>query len=175
MIKPPYNLSSSILEKAQSIELALFDVDGVLTDGSLFYNEHGEQLKRFNVLDGHGLKQLKENQVIVGIISAKRSAALTKRLNDLGIEHQLTGISDKLSAYQELINSLNITANNTCFTGDDVIDIPVMQACNLAFSVDNGHYSVKEIADWVAPMSGGYGAVRAICDVLNYAKHLNQS
>ena len=80
MIKPPYNLSSSILEKAQSVELALFDVDGVLTDGSLFYNEHGEQLKRFNVLDGHGLKQLKENQVIVGIISAKQSASLTKRL-----------------------------------------------------------------------------------------------
>ena len=174
MIKPPYNIDSIILEKAQAIQLALFDVDGVLTDGSLFYNEFGEEIKRFNVLDGHGLKQLKENQVIVGIISAKRSAALTKRLNDLGIEHQLTGISDKLSAYQKLITSLNITTENTCFTGDDVIDIPVMQTSGLSFSVENGHYSVKEIADWVTPMSGGYGAVRAICDVINYAKQLGR-
>lgn len=174
MTKPPYNIASKIIEKAQSIQLALFDVDGVLTDGSLFYTKHGEEVKRFNVLDGQGLKQLKENQIIIGIISAKQSAALTKRLNDLDIEHQLTGISDKLSAYQKLITSLNITTENTCFTGDDVIDIPIMQACGLAFSVDNGHYCVKEIADWVTPMSGGYGAVRAICDVINYAKQLDK-
>ena len=174
MIKPPYNIDSNILKKAQTLQLALFDVDGVLTDGSLFYNANGEEIKCFNVLDGHGLKQLRDNKIIVGIISAKQSNALTKRLNDLGIEHQLTGISDKLSAYQELTATLGIAHENTCFTGDDVIDIPVMQSCGLAFSVANGHYSVKEIADWVTPIAGGSGAVRAICDLISYAKHLDQ-
>ena len=171
MIKPPYQISASLLKKAKSIQLALFDVDGVLTDGSLYYSASGEEVKRFNVLDGQGLKLLRDNHIRVGIISAKHSKALTKRLNDLNIEHQLTGISNKLDAYQTLINSLNIQAENTCFTGDDVIDIEVLKACGLAFSVDNGHYSVKQIADWVTPMAGGSGAVRAICDVLAYAQN----
>ena len=170
MLKPPYNFDFTLLNKASQIQLALFDVDGVLTDGSLLYSSDGEQLKRFNVLDGHGIKMLKENSIAVGIISAKKSGALTKRLDGLGIEHQFTGVSNKLEAFQQIVNTLNIEEKNVCFTGDDVIDIAVMQACGLSFSVDNGHYSVKDIADWVTPMSGGSGAVRAICDIILYAK-----
>lgn len=170
MIKPPYQLSADLLAKAQGIQLALFDVDGVLTDGSLYYSAEGETLKRFNVLDGHGLKMLNENGIQVGIISAKQSKALSNRLNALNIQHQLTGISNKLEALEQLLDQCQISAKHTCFTGDDVIDIPAMQHCGLSFSVDNGHYSVKHIADWVTPMMGGSGAARAICDILLYAK-----
>ncbi len=172
MINLPYQLSADLLAKAKDIQLALFDVDGVLTDGSLYYNADGETLKRFNVLDGHGLKMLQENGIQVGIISAKQSNALTNRLNALNIQHQLTGVSNKLQAFEQLLEQCNIASKHTCFTGDDVIDIPVMQKCGLSFSVDNGHYSVKQIADWVTPMTGGSGAARAICDILLYAKGL---
>lgn len=170
MLKPPYKFDPILLDKASQIQLALFDVDGVLTNGSLFYSASGEELKCFNVLDGQGIKMLQKNGIAVGIISAKQSDALNKRLNDLDIEHQFTGISNKLDAFKQLISTLNIDAKKTCFTGDDVIDIAVMHACGLSFSVKNAHYSVKEVADWVTPMSGGSGAVRAICDTILYAK-----
>ena len=172
MLKPPYKLDSTLLDKASQIQLALFDVDGVLTNGSLFYSGSGEELKCFNVLDGQGIKMLRENGIAVGIISAKKSGALNKRLNDLDIEHQFTGVSNKLDTFKQLISTLNIDAKKTCFTGDDVIDIAVMRACGLSFSVNNAHYSVKETADWITPMSGGSGAVRAICDTILYAKSL---
>ncbi len=170
-MKPPYDISPELIEQAKNIQLALFDVDGVLTDGSLYFDANGEAMKKFNALDGHGLKMLQNQGIAVGIISARQSPALTNRLNALGIQHQLTGISNKLVAMNHLLQELNITAEHTCFTGDDVIDIEVMQACKIKFSVENGHYSVKHIADWVTPMPGGSGAVRAICDILLYAHH----
>lgn len=170
MTKPPYAGIDAILEKAANIRLALFDVDGVLTDGRLYYNADGEQLKVFNVHDGQGLKMLGQMGVTVGIISAKDSPALRRRLNDLGIEHALLGQSNKLEAFSALIDSLKMTPEQACFTGDDIIDLSVMSACSLAFSVNNAHYSVQATADWVTPMSGGMGAVRAICDVITYAK-----
>ena len=169
MIKPPYDINPSLFEQAKNIKLALFDVDGVLTDGSLYFDANGEVMKKFNALDGHGLKMLQNNGIAVGIISARQSAALTNRLNALGITHQLTGIKNKLAAMNDLLMQLNISAEHTCFTGDDVIDLEAMHACGMKFSVDNGHYSVKHIADWVTPMPGGSGAVRAICDTLLYA------
>lgn len=170
MQKPPYEISAALLDRAQSIRLALFDVDGVLTDGSLYFDASGEALKRFNALDGHGLKMLQQQGIEVGIISARQSAALNKRLDNLGIKHQLTGISNKLSAMNDLLASLKISADHACFTGDDIIDLEVMQACGIRFTVENGHYSIKTIADWVSPFKGGEGAVRAICDLILYAK-----
>lgn len=172
MNKPPYKINDELLGKLKNIKVALFDVDGVLTDGSLYFDAHGEALKRFNVLDGHGLKMLQNNGIEVGIISARQSKALTSRLNNLDIPHQLTGVSNKVTAMNTLLKELNHSPENTCFTGDDIIDQQVMQACGLSFSVENGHYSVKQIADWVAPMKGGEGAVRAICDILLYAQSL---
>jgi 3-deoxy-D-manno-octulosonate 8-phosphate phosphatase (KDO 8-P phosphatase) len=172
MMKPPYNISDTLYKQIKTIKVALFDVDGVLTDGSLYFDANGEVLKQFNALDGHGLKMLQASGVEVGIISARQSSALNARLNNLGIHHQLTGISNKTTAMNELLEKLNFSAENTCFTGDDVIDKEVMQACGLSFSVENGHYSAKEIADWVTPMKGGEGAVRAICDVLLYAQSI---
>ena len=167
----PYDVPSAVAEKAKKLKLALFDVDGVLTDGKLHYSANGEQLKVFHALDGHGLKMLQMVGVDVGVISARRSEALQMRLNDLGIKHCHLGVNDKLQVFQELLEKLDLSGEQCAFTGDDVIDLAVMQACGLKFSVANGHFIVKEIADWVAPLTGGLGAVRAICDVILYSQN----
>ncbi len=166
----PYPISRSILDRAGEIKLALFDVDGVLTDGRLHYGPDGEQIKVFHALDGHGLKMLQTAGIHVGVISARKSAALQTRLNDLGIQHCHLGVTDKLSVLTELLQLLDLAPEQCCFTGDDIIDLPVMQKCGLKLSVQNGHFIVRELADWVTPLSGGEGAVRAICDVLLYSQ-----
>ncbi len=166
----PWQVPAEVLEKAAQIKLALFDVDGVLTDGSLHYGSDGEELKTFNALDGHGLKMLGAVGVTVGVISARKSKALERRLTDLGIAHQHLGVSDKVSVFDSLLQELKINAEQAAFTGDDVIDLPVMQQCGLKFSVHNGHFIVKHFADWVTPQAGGAGAVRAVCDTLLYSQ-----
>ncbi len=167
----PYNVSTQVREKAKQLKLALFDVDGVLTDGKLHYGPDGEQLKVFHALDGHGLKMLQMVGVDVGVISARKSPALQKRLNDLGVRHCYLGVNDKLSVFNQLVLELGLSREQCAFTGDDVIDLSVMQACGLKFSVENGHFIVKKLADWIAPLNGGHGAVRAICDVILYSQN----
>lgn len=166
----PYQVNDAVMAKAKKVKLALFDVDGVLTDGTLHYSSDGEQIKVFHALDGHGLKMLQAAGIDVGVISARKSGALQTRLNDLGIKHCYLGINDKLSVFENLITELGLSGEDCAFTGDDVIDLAVMQQCGLKFSVQNGHFIVKEIADWVAPIQGGNGAVRAICDILLYSQ-----
>jgi len=166
----PYEVPSLVQDKAKIIKLAMFDVDGVLTDGRLRYRSDGEQVKVFNALDGHGLKMLQLAGIEVGVISARDSGALQTRMRDLGIKHCHLGVSDKEAIFKNLLDALQLTAKQCAFTGDDVVDLPVMNACGLKFSVQNGHFIVKDIADWVTPMAGGAGAVRAICDVLLYSQ-----
>jgi len=166
----PYRVPKDVLSKAKNIKLALFDVDGVLTDGQLHYGADGEQTKVFHALDGHGLKMLQTAGIEVGVISARASQALQTRLNDLKIKHCYLDVDDKRSVFQQLLKDLQLDGSACCFTGDDVIDLPVMQECGLKFSVGNGHFIVQEIADWVPPLNGGNGAVRAICDVLLYSQ-----
>lgn len=166
----PYKVPNEVLIQARDIKLALFDVDGVLTDGQLHYGADGEQTKVFHALDGHGLKMLQTAGIEVGVISARASQALQTRLNDLKIKHCYLGVDDKRMVFKQLIKDLNIDGSACCFTGDDVIDLPVMQECGLKFSVANGHFIVQDMADWVAPLSGGNGAVRAICDILLYSQ-----
>lgn len=167
----PYAVPDHVFAAAKTITLALFDVDGVLTDGSLLYGEQGETVKSFNALDGHGLKMLQSAGIDVGVISARNSSALKRRLDDLGIQHQYLGVNNKLDVFETLLSELNIARENTAFTGDDVIDLPVMMQCGLKFSVNNGHFIVRDIADWTTPMTGGNGAVRAICDILLYSQN----
>ncbi len=171
MLPPlPYQVSDALREKAANIKLAAFDVDGVLTDGQLHYGKDGEQLKVFHALDGHGLKMLQIAGIQVVVISARASQALQKRLSDLGIAECHLGVSDKLSVFEALLAKHQLQAEQCCFTGDDVIDLAVMQKCGLKFSVENGHFIVRDIADWIAPLRGGNGAVRAICDLILYAQ-----
>jgi len=166
----PYHVPDVVTNKAANIKLALFDVDGVLTDGKLHYGPDGEQIKVFHALDGHGLKMLQLAGIDVGVISARKSVALQTRLNDLGIKHCHLGINDKRAVFHDLLKTLDLNGDDCAFAGDDVIDLPVMNECGLKFSVENGHFIVKDIADWIAPLTGGNGAVRAICDVLLYSQ-----
>ncbi len=166
----PYDVPAEVIAKAASVRLAVFDVDGVLTDGQLHYGADGEQIKIFHALDGHGLKMLQKAGIEVGVISARESAALHARLKDLGVQHSFLGVHDKNRVFQTLLHDLGIAAEECAFTGDDVVDLPVMQQCGLKFSVNNAHFIIRHLADWVAPLSGGHGAVRAICDVLLYSQ-----
>ncbi len=167
----PYSVSDDIMTKAAKIKLALFDVDGVLTDGKLHYSADGEQMKVFHALDGHGLKMLKSAGINVGVISARKSPALQTRLDDLGVQHCYLGVNDKRAVFDQLLAKLNLNGEDCCFVGDDVIDLPVMTQCGLKFSVENGHFIVRDMADWVSPLTGGQGAVRSICDVLLYSQN----
>lgn len=167
----PFNVEPQVNALAAKIKLALFDVDGVLTDGKLHYAADGEQVKIFHAHDGHGLKMLQAAGIEVGVISARQSLALKTRLDDLGIKHCHLGVGDKQSVFLDMLSQMNISSQACAFTGDDVIDLPVMNECGLKLTVANAHFIVREQADWVAPLNGGQGAVRAICDMILYAQN----
>jgi len=164
------NISKELIASLKKIKCAIFDVDGVMTSGQLHYSAEGELVKVFNVLDGQGLKSLQNVGIHVAVISAKRSDALIKRLDDLNIKHRFLGTHEKLSAYEELLSSLAISDEECCYTGDDLVDIPVMLRCGVAFSVPNAHSSARHVADHITSVRGGEGAVREICDSLLFSQ-----
>jgi len=157
-------------QRASQVRLMIFDVDGILTDGSLQFGPEGEVLKTFNVLDGQGIKLLQQQGVETAIISARNSAIVTKRATDLGITHICQGIHDKKNAFLELINRLSIPAQACGFIGDDVIDLPVLTRVGFAASVPNGHIEVRQRVHYVTTQSGGKGAAREVCDFILQAQ-----
>lgn len=154
------------MARARRIRLMVFDVDGVLTDGSLHFGADGEMIKTFNVLDGHGIKLLQRSGIITAIISARQSALVTRRAADLGITHVQQGVHDKLSGYQALLAECGIEAEASGFIGDDVIDLPVLTRVGFAASVPNGHPEVRSRVHYVTTAGGGRGAVRELCDFI---------
>ena len=155
-----------LVERRAAIKLLVLDVDGVLTDGGLYYGEHGELVKRFHVRDGLGLRMLREAGVEVAVVSARASAPLARRVADLGIQHCLTGRADKGAALDELVTALGVAREQVAYVGDDLLDLPAMAGAGLAITVADGHPLVKEAADWVTRTPGGQGAVREIADAL---------
>ncbi|MFZ6688609.1 KdsC family phosphatase [Undibacterium sp. SXout11W] len=162
---------SDTIQKAARIKLMIFDVDGILTDGSLHFGSDGEALKTFNVLDGQGIRLLQNAGIATAIISARSSAIVLKRASDLGITHVRQGIHDKKSAFMELLAELNLAGNECGFIGDDVIDLPVLSRVGLAISVPNGHAEVRSRVDYVTNAMGGKGAVREACDFILKAQN----
>lgn len=156
----------AVSSRAASLRLLVIDVDGVLTDGGLFYGADGESLKRFNVLDGHGIKLLQQAGVAVAIISARKSPIVERRAADLGIAHLFQGVHDKLSAFNSLLAHTGLAAADCGFIGDDVIDLPVLLRVGFAASVPQGHPEVRARAHYVTQASGGHGAVRELCDFI---------
>jgi 3-deoxy-D-manno-octulosonate 8-phosphate phosphatase (KDO 8-P phosphatase) len=156
----------AVLSRAASFRLLILDVDGVLTDGGLFYGADGESIKRFNVLDGHGIKLLQQADVAVAIISARRSPIVARRAADLGIAHLFQGVHDKLSAFNALLAQTGLTAEQCGFIGDDVIDLPVLLRVGFAASVAQGHPEVLARVHYVTQACGGQGAVRELCDLI---------
>jgi 3-deoxy-D-manno-octulosonate 8-phosphate phosphatase (KDO 8-P phosphatase) len=151
---------------AKNIKLIVFDVDGVLTDGGLYFSDKGTEFKRFNALDGLGMKLLRENGIEVAIISARKVENVVFRMRNLNIEHYYQGQSDKRIALNTLLQKLNLTLTQVAYVGDDVIDLPVMRQVSLPIAVHNAHDLVKDHAKFITQKEGGKGAVREVCDIL---------
>ena len=166
------NKSDEIYKSAKLIRLVLFDVDGVLTDGNIYIDPNGAELKVFNTHDGHGIRMLQHNGIEVGVITGRRSKALEYRMQDLEVKHVYQGCKDKFSIYQELLTKLNLNEKQTAFVGDDIVDLQIMSRCGLAMAVANAHSFVKKHAHWETSVRGGQGAVREVCELLLDAQGL---
>jgi 3-deoxy-D-manno-octulosonate 8-phosphate phosphatase (KDO 8-P phosphatase) len=159
-----------IYNRARNIRVAAFDVDGVLTDGALYYADSGEEMKRFSVHDGHGLRMLKDSGLTLAIITSRRSGCVEARARNLGIEFLYQGVPDKLAAFRELLGRCGVEAAECAYTGDDLVDLPVMKRCGLAVSVPGAPAAVRREAHYVTRSRGGEGAVRELSEVILYAR-----
>lgn len=159
-----------LAERARLVRLAIFDVDGVMTDGTLYIGGDGEAFKAFNILDGHGLKMLQASGVATAIISGRASQAVARRASELDIAHVVQGSSDKAQAFERLRAQLGLDAASCAFMGDDLPDLPVMRLAGFAVAVANAVEAVKQAAHYVTRASGGRGAVREFCELLLSAR-----
>ena len=155
-----------IQEKARQIKLVIFDVDGVLTDGSLYLGDDGQEYKAFNSRDGHGMKMLQDSGVEIGIITGRTSDVVRIRMESLGIKHVFQGKQEKLPTYFELRDKLNLTDAQVAYVGDDVVDLPIMRRVGLAIAVHDAHPFVLQHAHWQTPHAGGRSAGRDVCELL---------
>ncbi len=154
----------ALLARAAKVRLFIFDVDGVLTDGSLSYGPDGEIVKTFNVQDGLGIKLLQEAGIKTAIISARRTPIVLARAKDLGIEYVHQGGHDKLTPFKALLEQLGLGAEQVAFIGDDVVDLPILSRVGFAVSVPNGRQEVHARAHYITEAAGGRGAVREACE-----------
>ncbi|TXT41527.1 MAG: 3-deoxy-D-manno-octulosonate 8-phosphate phosphatase (KDO 8-P phosphatase) [Comamonadaceae bacterium] len=174
------NFPPELLLKAQGIRVVFFDVDGVLTDGGLYFSEHGETLKRFNTLDGHGLKLLQRAGITPVVITGRDSKPLRLRLSALGIQHAHYGTEDKRPAALATLQTLGLDWSQAAAMGDDWPDLPVLTRCALACAPANAQADVLARAHHITRLAGGAGAVRELCDLLLvasgcYAKLLQEA
>lgn len=164
-----------LAEAVKAINLLLLDVDGVLTNGQLYFSNGGEEIKAFNSLDGHGIKMLQAAGIEVGIITGRRSELVNKRAADLGIGLLYQGREDKLIAMEEIVASSVHELSGIAYVGDDLPDIPAIAAAGVGFTVKNCHADLLQIADLQTSRAGGSGAVREVCDYLLKAQNLYPS
>jgi len=165
-MQPAIHFDPALLLQAQGIKIAFFDVDGVLTDGGLLFSESGETLKRFNTLDGHGLKLLQKAGITPAVITGRDSKPLRKRLDALGITHTHFGTEDKRPAAEQTLQALGLDWSQTAAMGDDWPDLPVMRRAAFACAPANAHVEVLAAAQHVTKALGGFGAAREFCDLL---------
>ena len=157
---------ADVLARARGIRLAIFDVDGVMTDGTLYIGAQGEAFKAFNILDGHGLKMLQSAGVATAIISGRASEAVTRRAAELSIAHVVQGSADKVADFERLLARLGVAESACSFVGDDLPDLAIMRRCGLAVAVANAVEAVRQSAHYVTRASGGRGAVREFCELV---------
>jgi len=160
----------TLFEKAKQIRLVIFDVDGVLTDGSLYLGDDGQEYKAFYAQDGLGIKLLQATGVMIGIISARTSQVVTHRMKSLGVQYIYQGKLDKLPAFKELCEESQLSPHQVAYVGDDLIDVPVMKQVGLAIAVANAHFLVTKYAHWQTTTTGGRGAVREVCELIMQAQ-----
>ncbi|HKB61059.1 MAG TPA: 3-deoxy-manno-octulosonate-8-phosphatase KdsC [Gallionellaceae bacterium] len=159
------------LSRAKQIRLIAFDVDGIMTDGGLYLADSGEEFKRFNSLDGHGLKMLRASGVEPAIITGRTSRCVELRAQNLGITHLYQGVEDKLGAMHDLLGKLGLDPEVAAYMGDDVVDLPVMRRVSLAITVPEAPQVVRTHAHYVTRRQGGHGAVREVCELLMSAQN----
>lgn len=159
-----------VFAKASAIKLALFDVDGVLTDGGLYLDDNGQEYKVFHSRDGHGMKMLQRAGVRIGIITGRTSRVVEHRMENLGITLVYQGQKIKLPAYEHLLEKLNLQPHEAAYVGDDVVDLAIMRRVGLAIAVQDAHPLVKQHAHWITPHLGGRGAARDVCELIMEAQ-----
>ena len=169
MDRPALSFAPEQLLAAQGVRIAFFDVDGVLTDGGLYFSEQGETLKRFHILDGLGLKLLQRAGITPAVITGRDSKALRMRLEALGIAHVHYGTEDKRPAAGKTLDGLGLQWSEAAAIGDDWPDLPLLRACAFAAAPANAHAEVKAAAHYVTRAAGGQGAAREFCDLLLHA------
>lgn len=157
-------------ERAKKIKLAIFDVDGVMTDGSLYLADDGQEFKAFNSLDGHGMKMLNRSGVDLAIITGRTSQLVALRAINLGVTHLYQGSEDKLTAFLELLEKTGLDPAECAYMGDDVVDLPVMRRCGLAVCVPAAPALVKQHSHYITQLPGGGGAVRELCELIMQAQ-----
>ncbi len=163
-------MTQDAIERARAVKLIVFDVDGIMTDGTLYLADDGQEYKGFNSLDGHGIKMLKSTGVELGIITGRNSQLVIHRAKNLGISHLHQGAHDKLVVYRQLLGDLGLTPEQTAYMGDDVVDLPVMRRAGLAIAVPAAPDLVKAHSHYVTKREGGRGAVREACEFIMRAQ-----
>jgi 3-deoxy-D-manno-octulosonate 8-phosphate phosphatase (KDO 8-P phosphatase) len=165
-------MTETVINKAKAVRLVVFDVDGVLTNGSLILGDKGDEYKIFNVHDGLGLVMLREAGLKIAVISARSTPIVAERMAALGIDYVYQGQSDKQTVITELMQKIEVSIEETAFVGDDLIDLPAMNQAGLAIAVANAQPLVLQRADWVTEKAGGQGAVREVCEMILKAQGL---
>ena len=160
------HFSEHALRRAGKIRLAVFDVDGVMTDGRLYYSENGVEAKTFHTRDGLGLKALMRHNIQIAVITARQSKLLVRRTSELDIEHLMQGREDKRKALDELLAQLGLEPEEVAYTGDDLVDWPAMHRCGLKCTPADASAWLRERADHVTAAGGGHGAVREVCELV---------
>lgn len=158
--------TDTTLDAARHLRLMGFDVDGVMTDGTIWFGPDGDMLKGFNTLDGHGMKMLAGAGVEIVIISGRSSPAVRHRAHNLGITTVLLGVDNKRDAMREIAAERCIALEQCGYMGDDIVDLPVLRACGFSAAPANAHFFVRQHVGWVAEADGGRGAVREVCEYL---------
>lgn len=157
---------SEAMRKAAAVALLGLDVDGVLTDGTLYFSSAGDEIKAFSSLDGHGIKMLQKAGIEVAIISGRRSRALELRAENLGVKALFMGVEDKTACMASLLAARQLSFAQAGYMGDDVVDLPILRACGFSATVADGHEDVRRRVDYIASTGGGRGAVREVCDMI---------
>ena len=159
--------------KLAGIRLVAFDVDGVFTDGRFYLSDDGMETKAFSTQDGYGIRRLLEAGIEVAVISGRSSAAVERRMQELGVSHVIQGCKDKVAAFGELTDRLGIARKDCVFVGDDVPDLPLLNTVGYSIAVANAVGDVRDACDYMTSAAGGYGAVREVCELVLAARSIN--
>jgi len=160
------DISPEILEKAKRIKLIIFDVDGVLTDGGIIYDNAGQEYKRFNVKDGQIIKHLRKFNILTGVITGRDSRVVRNRCDELKIDFHYHGIENKIEVFKEVLSKLGLSKHEIAYVGDDINDLPILVNCGLSATPADGHHAVKDLVDYITNAEGGKGVLRELADLV---------